>query len=126
MFQPLRSVLFLTTFISIARKCGQEDRSPEEPSLKIQRTNYYPSEAPPRVAQPAVFQTQVQLIPDIQMFSNRPCSATSTPITLLRPIFGEFDDDSKRSQENPKISSSVPELAEEICKFYGQAFAKVS
>jgi hypothetical protein len=70
------------------------------------------------VAQPAEFAKQVQAHENIQMFSNRPRSITSTPITLLHPVFGEFDDDTKNSQADPKISSFVLELATMMCEFH--------
>jgi hypothetical protein len=88
--------------------------------LKRQRANYYqkfPNEAPSSVAQPAKFK-DVRHDPDIQMFCNRPCSATSNPVTLLYPIFGEFYDDSMSSELDPKISSFVLELAMMMCDFY--------
>jgi hypothetical protein len=52
------------------------------------------------------------------MFCNRPRSATSNPITLLHPIFGEFYDDSRISEPDSKISSFVLELATMMCDFY--------
>jgi hypothetical protein len=111
---------FCLLFTPAAQRRRPEDYSAEESSLKRQWKNYYqqfPNEAPSTVAQPAKFK-DVQHDSDIQMFCNRPRSATSNPITLLHPIFGGFYDDSRSSELDPKISSFVLELAMMMCDFY--------
>jgi hypothetical protein len=86
----------------------------------MQRTAYYknfPDEAPSAAAQPAKFR-DIQADPKIQIFCNRPRSVTSNPITLLHPIFGKFDDDSKNFKADPEISSFVQALTVMMADFY--------
>src|ERR1700691_2366568 len=93
---------------------------PEEPSLKKHRAEYFsdfPDTAPSTLAQPSEF-SKIQKDSTIRMFCNRPRMATSTPITLLHPIFGQFIDDCKDCPLTPKLARFALELATEMCKFY--------
>jgi hypothetical protein len=93
---------------------------PEESSLKRRRAdyfNYFSDTAPSTLAQPSKF-SKLQEDSAIRMFCNRPRTATSTPITLLHPIFGKFVDDCKDCLPTPDLACFALDLATEMCKFY--------
>ena len=99
---------------------------PEEPSLKRLRVDYFNaflSGAPSSLGQPAEF-AKIQSNSDIRMFCNRPRTATSTPITLLYPIFGQFVDDCKNCLPTPELARLALELATKMCTFYPNEAAR--
>lgn len=107
-------------FLVITGKRRASSPHPEEPSLKLHRSNYFdkfPNIAPSTLAQPSQF-SNIQKDPNTLMFCNRPRTANSTPITLLHPIFGKFVEDCKVHPLDPEMAKFTLELATDMCKFY--------
>ena len=99
---------------------------PEEPSLKRLRADYFihfPSGAPSSLGKPFDF-SKFQNNSAIRMFCNRPRTATSTPTTLLHPIFGQFVDGCKDCLPTPELACFALELATQMCKFYPNETAR--
>ena len=114
------SVVYAYAVILVtAGKRPPSSSHPEEPSLKQRRENYFnmfPSGSPSTLARPNEF-LKIQEKSDTCMFCNRPRTATSTPITLLHPIFGQFVDNCN-CLPTPESARFALDLATQMCSFY--------
>ena len=123
----LLSVCYFTTsllnFSVISVTAGKRPLSsphPEEPTLKLVRAGYFekfPAGPPSTLGQPPEF-SKIQDNSAVRMFCNRPRMFTSTPITLLHPIFGQFVDDCKNCHTTPELARFALDLATRMCAFY--------
>jgi hypothetical protein len=55
---------------------------------------------------------------DYPILCHRPASASSTPVTLLHPIFGEFVDDCTAGRPTPEDVQFVLKLSSQMSEFY--------
>ena len=111
----------------IAGKHPPSSPHPEEPSLKRHRKDYFnrfPSGSPSSLGHPKEF-SKIQEKSDTRVFCNRPRTATSTPITLLHPIFGQFVDNCN-CLPTPESASCALDLATQMCSFYPNEAARAA
>ena len=88
--------------------------------LQARKVHYkqFPSRAPSEGGVPAAFGMLQTMNPLPFAYCNRPASASSTPVTLMHPIFGKFVDECRTHAPTEKDSVFVANLSRIMSGFF--------
>ncbi|KAG8996878.1 hypothetical protein FRB94_007977 [Tulasnella sp. JGI-2019a] len=120
--KPGIHIIFQTTHLG---KRGRDLDSEEETTSKKRQTmDVVRSQVPSVAAYPATFNSLQMKASGPIIYCNRPPAATSTPVTLLDPVFGKFVDDCVNLKPTAEDHKIVHQLTHAMSDVYPNEHAR--